>query len=66
MIENNYTKRFLTLCRNKANDRHRISDIYSMHEKTETEICNAVKSKSILLFLAAHEVIEYCESKGIP
>ncbi len=66
MSKNNYTKYFSTLCRNKANDRYRISDIYSMHERTETEICNTIKSKSILLFLAAHEVIEYCKSKSIP
>lgn len=66
MSENNYTKRFSTLCRNKANDRYRISEIYSMHERTETEICNAIKSKSISLFLAAHEVIEYCKNKNIP
>lgn len=62
----NYSKEFTTLCRDKSKEKYKISDIHGMHERTETEICNAIKSKSTLLFLAAHEVIEYCKNTNIP
>lgn len=62
----NYSKEFTSLCRDKSKEKYKISDIHGMHERTETEICNAVCAKSYLLFLAAHEVIDYCKIKGIP
>lgn len=66
MNENNYSKEFATLCRSKAKERYRINEIDDMHEKTEGEISNAIHAGSPLLFLVAHEVIEYCKTKNIP
>lgn len=66
MSEKNYLKELALLCRDKANERYKISDIYSMHERTETEVCKVISKELHLLFLAAHEVIEYCKSKSIP
>lgn len=66
MYENNYSKDFATLCRNKARERYRINEIDDMHERTEAEISNAIHSGSPLLFLIANEVIEYCKSYNIP
>ena len=66
MYENNYSKDFATLCRNKAKERYKINEIDDMHERTESEISNAINAGSPLLFLVAHEVIDYCKTKNIP
>ncbi len=66
MSEKNYLKELTLLCRNKAKERYKISDIYSMHERTQTEVCKVINKELHLLFLAAYEVIEYCKSKNIP
>ena len=66
MYENNYSKDFATLCRNKAKERYKINEIDDMHERTESEISNANHAGSPLLFLVAHEVINYCKTKNIP
>lgn len=66
MYENNYSKDFATLCRNKAKERYKINEIDDMHERTESEISNAIHADSPLLFLVAHEVIDYCKTKNIP
>ena len=37
----------------------------AIDEKTEAEISNAIHAGSPLLFLVAHEVIDYCKTKNI-
>ena len=66
MSEKNYLKELALLCRDKANERYKISDIDGMHERMQTEICKVINKESHLLFLAAYEVVEYCKSKNIP
>lgn len=66
MIRKSYKNEFALLCSNKAIERYNIGQIEGLFEKTQTAVCGAADKNCHILFLMAHEVIEYCKSKNIP